>query len=244
MTKKLKIGIVEDEMIIANVLSDMLMEVGYEVTEFASRYSEAITMIETEKPDLILLDINLLGPKTGIDVAEAIRKNYHIPFIFLTANLDAGTIEKAKVVKPSAYLVKPVTKEQLHSAIEIAFSNYNEENQATVNSEVANLPKDFLFVKDGYVFRKVFFNEILYLESDANYVTIHLAGDKKIMVRFTMSEFLEQLDKKLFIRVHRSYVINIKMVDNVFPTEVSVKGQKVSIGKNYKDELMKILGIN
>ena len=59
-----------------------------------------------------------------------------------------------------------------------------------------------------------------------------------------MSEFLEQLDKKVFIRVHRSYVVNIKMVDNVFPAEVSVKGKKVSIGKNYKDDLMKILGIN
>ena len=58
-----------------------------------------------------------------------------------------------------------------------------------------------------------------------------------------MNEFLEQIDKTVFIRIHRSFAINLKMVDNVFPTEVSVKGTKVPIGKNYKDELMKLLGI-
>lgn len=245
MTKKLKIGIVEDEMIIANTLAEMLMEVGYDVTELAGRYSEAITMIEKEKPDLILLDINLLGPKSGIDVAETVRKEYNIPFIFLTANLDADTVARAKVVKPSAYLIKPVTKEQLYTAIEIAFSNYNVESHTALPASQGKTgtTQDFIFLKDGYVFRKVFFNEILYMESDANYITIHLENGSKIMVRFTMNEFLEQLDKSIFVRIHRSFVINIKMIGSVFPTEVSLKGVKVPIGKNYKDDLMKLLGI-
>jgi DNA-binding LytR/AlgR family response regulator len=244
--KKLKIGIVEDEMIIANVLEEMLTAVGYEVTEFACRYSEAITMIENEKPDLLLLDINLLGQKNGIDVAETVRSKYDIPFIFLTANLDNKTIEQAKQVKPSAYLVKPVTKEQLYSAIEIAFSNYNDENRIlpTVASAHPQAVHDFIFIKDGYVFRKIFFKDILYLESDANYVTIHLENGKKLMARFTMNDFLEQIDQKIFVRIHRSFVVNFTMIENVFPSEVSVKGTMVAIGKSYKDDLMKLLGLN
>ena len=101
-----------------------------------------------------------------------------------------------------------------------------------------------MFVKDGYVFRKIFFNELLYLESDANYITLHLKSQKKVMVRSTLNDFIEQLDQKTFIRIHRSYSINIGLVDNVFPTEVSLEGIKIPIGKSYREELFKILGID
>ncbi len=80
---KIKIGIVEDEAIIADNLSNTLTQLGYDVAEPATSYAEAITMIETEKPDLLLLDIQLKGKKDGIDLAMKIKEDYHLPFIFL-----------------------------------------------------------------------------------------------------------------------------------------------------------------
>jgi len=100
-----------------------------------------------------------------------------------------------------------------------------------------------MFVRDGYVFRKIFFNELLYLESDANYVILHLKSQKKLMVRSTLNDFIEQVDQKLFIRVHRSYSVNINMIDDIFPTEISVSGTKIPVGKSYRKELFKALGI-
>ena len=240
----LKIGVVEDELVIARTILSTLDELGYSHCGPAINYTEAIEMLEHNKPDLLLLDIQLSGKKDGIDVAQKLNELYQVPFIFLTANSDAETIDRAKKVKPHAYIVKPFTKEELFAAIEIAFSNFTG-NRIDAKPEQATSyhTKDFMFVKDGYVFRKIFFNELLYLESDANYVTLHLKSQKKVMIRSTLNDFIELLDQKTFIRIHRSYSVNINLLDDIFPTEVSVEGIKIPIGKSYREELFKALGI-
>src|SRR3982751_2177698 len=165
----LKIGIVEDELVIARTILSTLDELGYSHCGPAINYTEAMEMLEDNKPDLLLLDIQLSGKKDGIDVAQKLNELYRFPFIFLTANSDAETIERAKKVKPHAYIVKPFTKEELFAAIEIAFSNYTDNRRDAKPEQLTSYPtKDFMFVKDGYAFRKIFFNELLYLESDAN----------------------------------------------------------------------------
>ncbi|MBX7053299.1 MAG: response regulator [Flavobacteriales bacterium] len=242
--EKLTIGIVEDDMIIAGALSEMLAEIGYHVPDNATRYSEAIEMIEQERPDLLLLDIHLVGQMDGIDLAETVRKKFQIPFIFLTANLDSATVDRAKKVHPAAYLAKPVTKDQLYSAIEIAFSNFNgAKPSGEPKAESSMAKKDSVFVKDGHSFRKVYYHELLYLESEANYVALHLSTGKKILIRSSLDDFIHQLDPALFIRVHRGYAVNTEMIDGVFPTEVSVKGVKIPVGRTHKVELLARLGI-
>lgn len=240
----LKIGIVEDELVIARTIVSTLDELEYLHCGPAINYTEALEILANDKPDLLLLDIQLSGRKDGIDVAEKVNELYQVPFIFLTANSDAETIERAKKVKPHAYIVKPFTKEELFAAIEIAFSNFTGNNaQAKQEQPAAYHTKDFMFVKDGYVFRKIFFNELLFLESDANYVTLHLKSEKKVMVRSTLNDFTDQLDPQTFIRIHRSYSVNISMVDDIFPTELSIQSTKIPIGKSYREELFKTLGI-
>lgn len=240
----LKIGVVEDELVIGRTILNTLDELGYSHCGPAINYTEAIEMLEQEKPDLLLLDIQLSGKKDGIDVAEKLNELYRIPFIFLTANSDGETIDRAKKVKPHAYIVKPFTKEELYAAIEIAFSNFSgNTNSASVKEPGRNPIKEYMFVRDGYVFRKIFFNDLLYLESDANYVTLHLKSQKKVLVRSTLNDFIEQLNPEIFIRIHRSYSVNINHVDDVFPTEISVNGIKIPVGKSYKDDLFKALGI-
>lgn len=241
----LKIGIVEDELVIARTILSTLNELGYAHCGPAINYTEAIEMLERDQPDLLLLDIHLSGKKDGIDVAQKLNELHRIPFIFLTANSDGETIERAKKVKPHAYIVKPFTKEELFAAIEIAFSNFVS-NLDSIKTEHAypHQTKEYIFVREGYVFRKVFFKELLYLESDANYVTLHLTSQKKVMIRSTLNDFITQLDPEMFIRIHRSYSVNIHLVDNVFPAEVSVNGIKIPVGRSYREYLFKALGIS
>jgi len=240
----LKIGVVEDELVIGRTILSTLNELGYSHCGPAISYTEAMEMLEHDKPDLLLLDIQLSGKKDGIDVAQKLNELYQIPFIFLTANSDGETIDRAKKVKPHAYIVKPFTKEELFAAIEIAFSNFAG-NRSTARTEHAGShpAKEYIFVRDGYVFRKIFLKELLYLESDANYVTLHLKSQKKVMVRSTLNDFIAQLDPQTFIRIHRSYSVNIHLIDDVFPTEISINGIKIPIGKSYKNDLFKALGI-
>jgi DNA-binding LytR/AlgR family response regulator len=241
--KILKIGIVEDELVIARTILSTLDELGYSHCGPAINFTEAIQMLEDEKPDLLLLDIQLSGKKDGIDVADKLNELYPVPFIFLTANSDAETIERAKKVKPHAYIVKPFTKEELFAAIEIAFSNFTGNRNEIKSGESSYHAKDFMFVKDGYVFRKIFFNDLLYIESDANYVTLHLKSKKNVMVRSTINDFIEKLDQNKFIRIHRSYSVNVNLIDDVFPSEIIIEGNKIPIGKSYKEDLFKALGI-
>ena len=241
----LKIGIVEDELVIARTILSTLDELGYSHAGPAISYTEAMEMLDNNKPDLLLLDIQLSGKKDGIDVAQKVNELYGVPFIFLTANSDAETIERAKKVKPHAYIVKPFSKEELFAAIEIAFSNFTGNHFDTKPQEAASWhTKDFMFIKEGYVFRKILFNDIVYLESDANYVTIHLESQKKAIIRSTLNDFIREIDPKVFIRIHRSYSVNMNKIEEVFPTEISVHGSKIPIGKSYREELFKALGIN
>ena len=102
-----QIVIVEDELIIAEDVSNMLTRKGYEVMGIAMDYDEAIAILKVNKPDLILLDINLNSKKDGIDLANTINEFYGIPFIFTTSYSDSATLERAKKSNPINYLVKP-----------------------------------------------------------------------------------------------------------------------------------------
>ena len=96
--EKVKILVVEDEIIIADNLCDTLEELGYETIEPALNYTEALIQIKNEQPDIAILDIELGGSKTGIDLAQKIKDEYDFPFIFLTSNSDPLTLNKAKKV--------------------------------------------------------------------------------------------------------------------------------------------------
>lgn len=144
--KPVTIGIVEDEMIIADVLALTLRKLGYTVSFTTAGYKDAVQMLEEKQPDLLLLDINLGGQKDGIDVAKYVRTHFSIPVIFLTANSDKATINRAKEVKPNAFLVKPFTRDHLFAAIEIAVDNH------AASSSVSD---ESILVKDGYTFIKI-----------------------------------------------------------------------------------------
>lgn len=115
-----RILIIEDEAITAMDLRSTLNELAYDVAGVVSTGEVAVCQAAKLRPDLILMDISLAGPMSGIEVAREIRKAWHVPIIFLSANADAGTIEKAREVEPFGYLLKPCTSDTLLSAIEIA----------------------------------------------------------------------------------------------------------------------------
>ncbi|MEO8149978.1 MAG: response regulator [Bacteroidia bacterium] len=242
MNTEIKIGIVEDELLIAEKIKTHLISMGYEVCEPVSSYEEALEMIDAEKPDMLLLDINLNNKKDGIHIAEKVNQKYKLPFIFLTANSDMETIERAKEVKPNAYLVKPYTKEELYAAIEIAFNNYSKTKSITKPSETTAL-KDYIFIREQHKFVKILFSEIVYAESCENYVVIHTKEKKSSIIRSTFNDFLEQLPSEKFYRTHRSFAVQLNMVDNIEPTEVVANGFKIPVSNTYRAGLFSVLGI-
>jgi DNA-binding LytR/AlgR family response regulator len=232
---KVRVLVVEDEVIIADSICDALEDLGYETLEPAINYTEAITIIKEEKPDIAILDIQLSGRKTGIDIAKKIIDCFHFPFIFLTSNSDSITLNQAKEVMPPAYLIKPFSKEELFTSIEIALSNFSKNEQA-MNSE-SYLDTNSIFIKYQGSFIKVKFDDILYLKSSHVYVELFLKNDKNYLVRRSLNDIVLNLDAS-FIRVQRSYVINIKFITEIKSSTVLISGNEIPIGKKYKEELI------
>ncbi|QKJ21671.1 response regulator [Poseidonibacter lekithochrous] len=126
-----KILIVEDETIIAMNLKETLKELGYECCGIAPNKCRTMKILEKGVvPDLILMDIYLKGPTTGIELAEELKVTMpEVPIIFLTANSESITIKEASKTSPYGYILKPYKKQSLHATIEVALSKAQEDNK-------------------------------------------------------------------------------------------------------------------
>ncbi|MDG2448821.1 MAG: response regulator transcription factor [Saprospiraceae bacterium] len=124
MAENYRIIIVEDEVLIAEDLRDVIESLGYEVADVCHNSERALDQIHTLRPDMVILDINIRGTKTGIEVGQIIQDNYDIPFIYLSSLSDRDTLNKAKITRPRGYLVKPFKDRDLLSTIEMAIYNH------------------------------------------------------------------------------------------------------------------------
>jgi CheY-like chemotaxis protein len=115
-----KVFLIEDDDIIARTTEWRLSRLGYTFCGRASEGRDALAQVQTSDPDLVLIDINLRGEPDGIAVAEHIRAQSAVPFIFLTALSDEETLARAKATGPRGYLVKPFQDHNLRAAIEMA----------------------------------------------------------------------------------------------------------------------------
>ena len=110
---KPKIMIIEDEILVAMTIRNKLTKRGYEVCQFFTSGEEALKNIEKEKPDIVLMDINLEGKMNGIETAQQINKTLNIPIIYVTGYSDKEIMDRAKASKPAGYLIKPFDFEVL-----------------------------------------------------------------------------------------------------------------------------------
>jgi signal transduction histidine kinase len=181
---KARILIVEDEAVVAENLEKVITDCGYEVVGRAASADDAVNAAIELNPDLILMDIVLLGEKNGIDASYEIKEKIDIPIIFLTAYSNLELIDKAKSVEPYAYIVKPFQDRQLFASIEMALYRIQmakklEESEERYHRMVANVPGmvyQFVLHPDGSMAfpfvsescRELFGIEYMELMQDAN----------------------------------------------------------------------------
>ena len=234
MEEKLRILIVEDEAIVAEDLRQILTSLNYEVVGMALDYDEALSILATEKPDLALIDVQLNDVRDGIQLAEHVKEQYQLPFLFVTSNADQHTVQRARALQPRGYVVKPFEKRELYAAIEMA-----REGIAPTPAKAPaedSLLKDVLFVKNQDQFEKVPLKDILFLKADGNYSELHTAK-RRFVVRGSVKELMDQLSEE-FERIHKSYVINLTYVDRISQDYVFLPGHQLPLGKTYRTSLL------
>lgn len=231
----LSLLIVEDESIIADDLCLCVEELGYQVAGIAQEVTKAIQLIESEEPDMVLLDIMLKGNQTGIDLATIIQDKYHLPFIFLTSLYDQKTVELANKTKPMAYVVKPFKDADLQVALQMAWRKYKLESKRTLSTKQ-------IFVRHNGAIKPLDPNDILYVEASDNYATFY-ATDEKYVVTQTLKKIEEELVDSGFCRIHKTYLINLSKIDLIEHSVVFIGGRPLPIGKVYRKDFMQSITV-
>jgi len=232
---RIKVLVVEDEVLIAETIMLYLEERGHVFLKNATSYEEAIEMIGKYNPDVVLLDIRIYGEKSGIDLAKYLSINEpQIPYIFLTSHYDKNVLNKALATNPYGYLTKPMNKESLWTTLEMVYNN-----QRKIRDRNPSIT-----VKDGNKTHVILEDSIMYIQAKHVYVNIFTDDGKIILTRSSIGQLLDQLKNDSFIQCHRSYIINVNHVSSWTHSEISINDVIIPISRAKKSDVLNKLRNN
>lgn len=235
-----KAFIVEDHPLHAEKMELMLENIGLEVAGMADNALDALEQLASLDVDLLLLDIELTGSFSGIDLAERVRKSSNVPIIYTTSVRDDAERGRAVATNPEAYLYKPIKEDALATAIELAMFRGAERAQSTpAATETGGPLSDALFLRVGNTLKKVPFSSIVYVHVSAkNYCDIRTT-ERTLSSKISLNELSKILPAQTFMRVSRSYLINLAYVQEINEREQHIETgyEAVTLGAGYKQEL-------
>jgi two-component system LytT family response regulator len=226
----LKAIAIDDEPLALEVIKAHANKVSFlELQETFVSAKEALEYLKKNPIDVVFLDINM-PDISGLDFSQLLPNDTSV--IFTTAYsqyaVDAFNLNAVD------YLTKPIEFTRFMKACQKAY----EINQSA-KGEIVETP--YLFVKDGYDLVRIVLNDLLYIQSDGNYLTFR-EKTRKTLTRMTMTEAMESLPKNKFMRVHKSYLVNLNHVLKVERHQISVTDDTfVPIAASYHGELMEAL---
>ena len=227
----MNILILEDELLIAEDVSEVIEELGHQTFAICKSMSEVKRSLELGHPDIALLDIRVQGDDDGVAIGEWLLKEHQIPGIFLTSHSDKTTVTNALKSNPLGYLVKPVRQNDLFVALQMAEKQLKE-------SKRAEQPE--VLIKIGGLKKKVNVHDITHIESDNNYTNIYINGQKHTSSK-VLKYWLEETELSGFIRIHRSYAVNPSRIVGVKAGILELGKVSLPIGRKYKNEIEKAL---
>lgn len=242
----MKCVIIDDEPLAIDVIESYIKQIGgLEIVVKCTNPLEAITLLNKHRVDLIFLDIEMPN-LTGIDLVKALD---NMPqFIFTTAYpqyaLDGFNLNATD------YLVKPIPFHRFIKAVTRAKEKYVLETKSISILEPIleithnTIQDNFIFVKSEYENIKINIDTIKYIQGLKDYIKIYTSEtDKAILTLSSFKDILDKLPSARFIRVHRSYVVNIDFIKALQKTKIIIDGIQIPIGDTYKDEVLKRFGV-
>ena len=229
--------IVDDEPIAQDILETFIGRIpGLQLVQKCRNALEAFQVISSQQVDLVLLDINM--PEiTGINFLKTLKDP---PCVIFTTAYSEFAVESYEL-NAVDYLLKPISFERFLQAINKAVAVIAAKNNTTSKAPSTGDTNELMFVKAEGKLVKIDLTRLWFVEGLKDYVRLW-TDEGKILVHSTMKNFEESLSRySNFIRVHKSYIINVKFISEIDGNTVYIKGQSVVIGSTYKDEVTKML---
>ena len=235
---KIKCVIIDDEPIARDIIRDYILKISdlVVIAEF-NKPTEAIVFINENTTDLLFLDINM--PEIdGINFAKSLSNPPAIIFTTAYREFAANGFELQAI----DYLVKPISFDRFLKAVN-HYLMIHSKSVGKAMKEIRDKTEDeFILLKDSKKTHKVFLSDIKYIESDGDYIRFYLQN-RKIMVRGSLSSMEDLLPSSLFLRIHNSYMINLKKVNAITLYSIEIGGTELPISRSHKEKVLRILNI-
>ncbi len=229
--KVIKTIIIDDEFPARKLLSEYASKIAnIKLCGVCDNAVHALELLQNEEVDLIFTDIQM----PDLSGMEFIRSLKNPPLIVFTTAHSEYAIDSYEL-EAVDYLLKPISFPRFVQAV----NKVQERIQLLRSKECETKPeKDYFMVKADYKLYRIDFVNILFVEGQSEYVTFHLKDNKKITAYYALKKLEEELPSRDFMRIHKSYIVSLANIESVEGNLVTIAGQKLSIGKNYKDLLM------
>ncbi|HHH53471.1 MAG TPA: response regulator transcription factor [Bacteroidetes bacterium] len=195
---------------------------------------KALAFLNREKVDLMFADINM----PDLSGMEFVRSLENPPKVIFTTAYREFAAEGFEI-DAADYLVKPISFAAFSKSVDKTLSRYFNKNNQTVDVQVK---KQFLFIKTEYKIVRINLNDIKYIEGMRDYIRVHLANEKPIMTLMNMGKIMEYLPADKFMRVHRSYIVNLDKIHTIERNRIIFNGNVyIPVSNQYKDDFQKFL---
>ncbi|MES2731768.1 MAG: LytTR family DNA-binding domain-containing protein [Bacteroidota bacterium] len=233
----MKCLIVDDDPLVCDMISHFVSKVDFlEYSIQCQNGVDALNLLALEDFDMVFLDIEM--PEiTGMDLLKNIKDS--IPVIVITSTPDFALESYNYHVVD--YLLKPITYARFYQAVQKVRQRSASVSKPAPVKPKSTLLKEEIFIKDGHDFVKLVLNEVLYLEAMSNYVSFKTSA-KTYLSLSSMQKMEENLPEN-FVRIHRSYIVNIHKIDKIEATNVIVGDKYLPISGSYREKLLQRLNL-
>lgn len=200
-----RILIVEDDNDLALNLKEQIFNLGFIVSGVFNNAKETLEYLENHEVDLLLVDLKIMGSINGVGLVKRINLKWDLPVIFLTANAEGDLFNSAIALNPEAYLVKPHKIDDLKTSLRVAFSKFDR-----IRNNYTECNSIFKIREDGsLVYLKS--NNIIMVKADGLYSKIYTTNNMYV-VHDILKNIQERLPSHIFLRTHKSYLINVDFI--------------------------------
>ena len=223
-------------------LKNRLINLGFDIIDYVETPQKALEILENKRVDLVLMDTFFQQDFTGIDAEKIIVEKFHTPVLFLSSDNNLNRADELISSSTTAVILKPAKDMELKVNILLAINNFQKTQVITESQQEVSF--DYIFVRSDYKLNKIRVLDIYYIEAKKDYVNIH-TSDNVYMVHSTMRDIMNTLPFNRFIRIHRSYIVNIDKIFSIKYPDLLVenKMKMLPIGGLYRKELFDKLNI-
>jgi len=241
--RKIKVLIVEDEVVIAKNIAFHLEQLGCTIIGILTTGEEVLPFLQDEAVDIILMDISLGGKLDGVQTVRLMKEKYDTPVIYLTANTDDLSFEVAKGTKPHAFVEKPFKPKRLIRSVELLIEQITESSPDTDEADNQNfILSDRIFVREKGKMIKIFLSDILYVEADGAYSKI-ISNSKVFILAVNLRSLEEKISSDMLMRVHRSYMVNLKHIESIEENCLAINKKVIPVSRSYWSEFLKRVNV-